>query len=83
MKVEIASTDLDDRSGTSQAGKPYRIIKQTGYAFIGGKYPEKISIRIEENQAPYSVGMYELDDSSFYVDKFGGLAVSPVLVSIK
>lgn len=80
--IEITDTTVSTRSGTSaRTNKPYTINEQTAYVHKKGQvYPEKISINLEQNQPPYSAGKYTLDDRSFYVDRYGSIAVRPVLV---
>jgi hypothetical protein len=81
--IEITSTEIKTRSGTSQrTGNNYSMREQVGYLHKGEPYPEKIKITLEENQQPYVVGKYQLSPTSFYVDKYDAIAVRPVLVMI-
>jgi hypothetical protein len=81
IMIEVTSTEVKTRSGTSQRGKAYTINEQAAYMHKGGDpYPEKIKINLENGQPPYMAGNYSLASSSFYVDQFGGIAVRPILV---
>ena len=78
--IEIASTEIKSRSGTStRTGNAYSMREQIAYLHKGEIYPERIKITLEENQAPYAIGQYDLAPSSFYVDKYDAIAVRPVL----
>lgn len=81
LMIEITSTDLNVKSGTSQrTGKPYHIREQTAYMHKkGNPYPDKFTISIEQDQAPFPIGNYDLHPGSFYVDRFNQLAVRPKL----
>ena len=78
--IEIASTQVQTRSGTSQKGKPYTINEQAAYMHIGQPYPVQIRINLENGQPPYQPGNYNLHPSSFSADRFGGIAVRPLLI---
>lgn len=82
IMIEITDTTVQNRSGTSgRTGKNYSINEQTAYVHKPGQtYPEKIKINLENGQAPYAQGNYNLAPGSFYIDKFGSLAVRPILV---
>lgn len=83
MRIEIQSTDLFTKSGNAKTtGKPYSIRKQDAWAHIEGQpYPVRISFNLEDNAAPYQIGMYVLDERSFYVDKFGNLSIGRLLLN--
>ncbi|QEY15132.1 DNA-binding protein [Cellvibrio sp. KY-GH-1] len=78
--IEIASTQVQTRSGTSQKGKPYTINEQAAYMHIGQPYPVQIKINLENGQPPYQPGNYDLHPQSFSADRFGGISVRPLLV---
>ena len=78
--IEIASTQVQTRSGTSGKGKPYTINEQTAYMHIGQPYPVQIRINLENGQSPYQPGNYDLAPTSFFADRFGGIAVRPLLI---
>ncbi|MDX1751475.1 MAG: single-stranded DNA-binding protein [Methylophaga sp.] len=78
MKIEILSQEIRTQSGTSKrTGNPYAIRKQTGFAhFDGEPYPVKMELNLPDGAIPYAPGNYTLDEKSFYVDRYGSLAVS-------
>jgi hypothetical protein len=77
MKIEIQSSEVKSRSGTSQkTGRPYTIREQQAYAHIPtSAYPVEISINLRGDEQPWSPGMYQLDDASFFVDRFKSLSI--------
>lgn len=80
MQIEIASSVVNERSGTKD-GKNWNMRTQTGYAFIpdeAGKpqaYPESITIDLKKDQPAYPVGRYQLHDASFFVGDYGKLSI--------
>lgn len=80
--IEIVSQDFKIRSGvSSRTNKNYSMREQIAFVHKKGeRYPEKIKITLEDNQAPYPAGNYDLAPSSFYVDKYDSLCVRPVLI---
>lgn len=94
IKVEIHSADVQTINYLSKRdGKPATMFKQEAYVSLldrQGKqkpYPEKTTLNVPTDQnghpKPYAVGVYQLHPSSFYLDRFGGLSVAPVLVPVK
>lgn len=80
--IEIASTQVQTRAGTSQrTGKAYTINEQAAYMHIGQPYPVQIKINLENGQPPYQPGNYDLHPQSFSADRFGGISVRPLLVA--
>lgn len=81
MKIEIVTNAVKNKSGTSKAGKPYSINKQEGFLFTeGAKYPVRFEFNLADGATAFAPGMYSLDESSFYVDRFGTLSLSGQLV---
>jgi len=82
FKIEIKSPELKLVQGTSQkSGKAYSFHTQQAYAHVEGKpYPVEFRITIENGHSGHAVGSYTIAPSSFYVDKFGNLSISPKLV---
>ena len=78
MKIEIVSAEIREQSGVSQkTGKNYHIRKQQAFAHLEGqKYPVAFVLNVPNDRQPYLPGFYSIDDTTFYVDKFGGLSVS-------
>lgn len=82
FKIEIKSTETKLVQGTSQkSGKAYSFHTQQAYAHVEGKaYPVEFRITLDNGAPSFSVGAYTIAPSSFYVDKFGNLSISPKLV---
>lgn len=80
--IEIANQEVQNRSGVSKrTGNSYSINEQTAFLHKPGQpYPDKIRITLGDNQPAYAPGNYDLHADSFFVDRFGSLAVKPVLV---
>jgi hypothetical protein len=89
IKIEVKSAEIYTKTGTSaRTGKPYSIREQDAYAHIcdrDGKpqpYPVKIKLMLGDQQSPHAPGNYQLSDTSFWVDRFAGLSITPVLVPL-
>lgn len=88
MKIEIAKSEVITKSGISKrTGQPYTMYEQLAYLHQEGEpYPTPMKITLNKNDhghpVPYAPGYYSLAPQSFYVDRFGGLACRPVLMSI-
>jgi len=86
MRIIVKRTDVAVRSGTGDGGKPWRINEQQAYAATVDKegrpdeYPSKVIIRLEDGQAPYPVGEYEVDERSFYVGQYGRLTLGNLVL---
>lgn len=81
MKIEIQNTQVEVHSGNSKAGRPYSIRRQGAYAHVAGAaYPVAMKITLQDNAQPFSPGFYELCESSFYVGRYGELAISNNLI---
>jgi hypothetical protein len=85
MRIEIKNEELKLVSGRSvRSGKDYSFHTQTAYVHIEGKpYPVEMKLTIDAGNSAYKIGIYDLSPSSFYVDKFGNLGLSPKLVGAK
>lgn len=85
--VEIVSSDVVKREGRNEGG---HWISRTQEAFVhqGGPYPTPFSLRLDENQLPYSPGKYVLGPGSFRLGKWGlelsrELSLVPVADALK
>lgn len=86
MRVEIKSEKTAVRSGTTDDNRKWSVEEQQGYAYTVDRdgeakpFPEAVTIRLPDGAKPYPVGMYELDERSFYVGQYGRLTLgTPVL----
>lgn len=84
IRIEIESTEVFTKNGTSKAGKPFSLREQKGQAWMldekgqARRYPSEIRFILDGESAPYPVGMYTLDLASLYVGRFGNLEVGHV-----
>jgi len=80
---EIHSTFVNERTGKSAKGRDYKLREQEAWVQIGdAPYPQKTKIMLDEGQAPYAVGKYQLHDRSFSIGQYDSLQCSPVLVPL-
>ena len=77
MKFVIASGEPEVQSGTSTAGKPYTLRKQTAMLHRGEERI-RIELTLGRSEQAYAAGTYELDPSSFRVGEFGELELGRV-----
>ena len=83
IKIEVQSTDIDSRSGTSaRTGKPYTIRSQEMYLHTGKAYPELVKINLGDDQQAYPKGVYTLSADSFFQGKFQSIGFRPVLIPL-
>ena len=73
IPVEIKSTEIREKSGTSRLGKRFHIREQFGYIDLGKAYPTEICVSLAENAMPYAAGHYVIDPACLYVDHYGQL----------
>lgn len=85
MRIEIKSTELKNKQGTGKtSGKAYNFFEQKAWAHLPDKpYPIEMTLTVDSGSSAYAQGMYDLNPSSFYVNKYGQLEVKPKLVAIK
>ncbi|WP_164852422.1 single-stranded DNA-binding protein [Rheinheimera riviphila] len=77
MKIEIQNPQVEVRNGTGRDQRPFQIRRQVAYAHLAGlAYPVMMRLQLEDSNQGFQPGMYELDESSFYVGKYGELAIS-------
>jgi hypothetical protein len=77
VKIEIQDDAVTTRNGTSQKnGQPFSIRSQNAWLHTAGApYPTKMEITLDRDQAPWPVGEFTVDETSFFVDKFRRLSV--------
>lgn len=89
LKVIVKDEYVENRSGTSKAGKPYSMNVQTNvFVELNGEV-RRCEITLQDNQRPYTSGNYSLDIEQsvvmgrfgFEIDRFKPLVLQPVAVS--
>ncbi|MAS10530.1 single-stranded DNA-binding protein [Salinisphaera sp.] len=76
FKIEFHEDRARTKEGTSaKTGKPYKIREQQGFIYLNGEpYPQKFTLPLHDDQAPYPAGTYELTPD-FFLGNFGDLRV--------
>lgn len=77
MKIEIKSTEIKSRSGvSSKTGKSYTMREQNGFVVLESEvYPIRVVISLAPEQVAYPPGVYQVQESSFFVDRYQKLAI--------
>lgn len=71
MRIEVKDAAVTTRSGTGKNGKPYSFREQRAWVHLGKAYPSEVSIRLSEDQAPFSLGEYQVHDGCYWIDRWG------------
>lgn len=58
--VEIDSTRVITKEGTSKKGAPYRFQEQPCIVHGCGRFPKESRVRVPDGAQPYEVGKYEV-----------------------
>lgn len=63
IKCEVATTDVDTRSGTSnRTNKEYEISTQEAWFHLpNDRYPSRVLMNLEDKNRPYPAGTYYVD----------------------
>lgn len=86
IKIEIKDQAVETRSG-NRNGRDWTMRTQTAWAHTHSRngnlnaYPERITINLEDGQAPYPIGNYQIAPSSLYVGDFGRLSLGRLVLS--
>lgn len=60
ITVEIDSTQVFTKEGTSKKGTPYSFREQPCIVHGAGRFPQETRVRVPDGQQPYPVGTYEV-----------------------
>lgn len=84
LTIEVVSKELEYISGKSKkSGNDFELYKQSAYMHLPNKaYPVEISFVVKKDQA-YQVGLYAIDNDSYYVDGFKNIALNLVLKPVQ
>jgi hypothetical protein len=75
MQIRIVAGEVFSRKvKSSKTGKEYVFRDQMGIALMGGD-SSPCKVPLQDDQAGYPVGLYDVLDASFYVDRDSRLAV--------
>jgi hypothetical protein len=75
IPIEVKSTNVQEKRGTSREGKQFHIREQSAYLDAGKAYPVEIKVPLDESAPPYPPGNYLVDPQCLYVDRYGQLAL--------
>lgn len=89
IKVVISNPEVREMKGVGKvSGKPYHMRFQTAHAYtmdkdgVVAEFPDKFEITLEDGQAPYARGHFQLSPSSVYVSREGRMEMRPRLVPV-
>ncbi len=75
MKIEIKpGTNATVQSGTRKDGKAFSLRVQEAWMHSGGEV-RKVRITLNREQEAYQPGAYEIDESSYGVNRWGDLEI--------
>ncbi len=79
IKIEVTDkVEIKHVTGTkgANAGKSFEIPEQHCWVHLpGDPHPTRVIRSVGKDKSPVTAGMYTLDPSSIYVDRFGNLAI--------
>lgn len=87
IRIDIDDASVNVRSGTNTRG-PWQSREQTAWVHLFERngtpqpHPQRMIVRLDDDQQPYPVGKYQLADNSFYLGDFGRLTLYPRLVAL-
>ena len=83
MKIEIIKGHEQpvSRLINTQNGEK-TIHEQKAYAHMGGAFPVEFKLSLKSHSDAYPVGVYSLADTSYSVNKFGGLELNRFEISL-
>lgn len=76
VKVKVESTHVEENSGISKGGKPYKMYKQVVWALfadasgVQDPYPRKAKVMVNSPAEAYPVGNYFLSPASFGLNRW-------------
>jgi hypothetical protein len=79
LRIEIKSVETKKKEGTSKFGKPYSFLEQEGWCQVDGEV-RRVRITLADGAAAWPVGVYSVDDASYYVGGFGELALGRLVL---
>lgn len=75
LQIQVRSTEIKTRNGTSKAGKAYSMREQMVRAEFPNGDVRNFSVLLSDSAQPYPVGTYTVDAQSFEVNRFGSLEI--------
>jgi hypothetical protein len=76
MKLRVVEAKVMERNVVRKRdGKSFQFREQSAQVDLPNGERRVIAVSLEEGQAPYAPGVYDLLDTSFFVDRNGRLAL--------
>ncbi len=69
MQFEIMTMELPTNLPGKDGKQARTIREQIGYVYLGGKFPVEMKLSLQDDRSAYKSGNYELDSSSFTVNR--------------
>jgi hypothetical protein len=88
IKIVIEDVVVDTKTGHGAKG-PWSITEQEAFAYLADRkgvlhrHPTRITVRLDDGQAPYAIGEYTVAPASFYAGKYNSLMFSVRLVPMR
>lgn len=83
LKIEIESTELEERTITTDKGD-FTVREQQAYlCVLDTKYPKQFTLQIGKDAKPYGPGNYRMCDDNLFINRFGQLALKRELNLVK
>ena len=79
--IEIAETETTNFFSEKSKKTFYKQRAYMHKTAKNQKHPDPVTLFLGEQNAPYPVGLFELDDDSFYPDRFNSVTVNCKLVA--
>lgn len=77
ITVTVREAKIDTKSGTSRrTGRPYSINEQPAFVTLPNGETRRITLSLEDGDAPLQPGDYMPKDSAYWVGDFGALSIS-------
>jgi hypothetical protein len=81
LQIEVHTSDVRSFNWSDKKGQQRTGYKQIAWVRLpGAPYPKEIQIRVDDPSKAFAPGAYTLDPSSYWIDRYGSLQVSPVLI---
>jgi hypothetical protein len=76
IQIEITDSTVDTREITrKETGEVLVFREVTGWARLGGPYPERFKLSLERDQPAPAPGKYEIRAESLFVNRYGNLEI--------
>ena len=75
LKIKIEDSTVNKRTIPGKdGGASFQVTSQTGI-LLCGRFVYPLNIRLNQDQAPYAIGEYLIDDESFGIDEYDNVSI--------